>query len=230
MASTALLNNTITTTEANMRSNRTDQQQQSLAGDFNQFLTLLVTQLQNQDPMDPMDSSEFTSQLVMFNQVEQQINTNQKLDALVQLQIANVTSAALGFVGLDVTYPAAEMNFDGENPVSVFYELKEDPISATINVRNEKGDLVYTADVAKDVGLNEVTWDGSHMGGGFVEPGTYAVSIDALNHEDKPIQVTTVVSGRVRGIESQEGQIFLLVGDRAVSAGSIINAYEPEGA
>src|SRR5262249_32024485 len=70
--------------------------------DFAQFLTLLTTQLQNQDPLNPMDSAQFTNQLVMFSQVEQQINANQKLDSLVALGVSNGLSAALGYVGLDV--------------------------------------------------------------------------------------------------------------------------------
>jgi len=95
----------------------------SLADDFTQFLNLLTTQLQNQDPLNPMDSSEFTNQLVQFSQVEQQINTNKKMDSLVQLQLANFFGSSLGYVGLDIHYVSSEFNFDGANPVEISYAL-----------------------------------------------------------------------------------------------------------
>lgn len=206
---------------------KTQQSGLKLADDFSQFLTLLTTQLQNQDPLNPMDSSEFTNQLVQFSQVEQAINSNQKLDALVNLQLANISSVALGYVGMDVMYRSADMNYDGATPVKVNYALSQDAINAKMNVFDEEGHLVYTADVPKTVGAHEMTWDGSNLGGGKVAPGTYSVHIDAFDPNNNVIDTSTVVSGRVRGIESQDGVIYLLVGDRAVALGNVINATVP---
>ena len=87
--------------------------QDKLATDFSQFLSLLTTQLQHQDPLSPMDTTEFTNQLVAFTGVEQQINTNQKLDSLVSLQLGNAMGSALGYVGLDVSYISSEFYNDG---------------------------------------------------------------------------------------------------------------------
>ena len=97
----------VTITGALQNAQNTQQQSVTLAEDFSQFLTLLTTQLQNQDPLSPMDSTEFTNQLVQFSQVEQQINSNKKLDNLVQLQLASVSNVALGYVGLDISYISA---------------------------------------------------------------------------------------------------------------------------
>ncbi len=217
----------ITVTGAIQDANKTQAQSVQLAEDFNQFLILLTTQLQNQDPLNPMDSSEFTNQLVQFSQVEQAINQNQKLDDLVSLQLGSISSVALGYVGLDVNYISSEMSYDGEAPVKVSYAIEKDAFSAKINVYNEEGGLVYSATVPKDVGKHEFVWTGAHMGGGQVEPGTYSVSIDALDTDGNPIDTSTVVSGRVRGIESQNGVVFLLIGERAVPLGQVINATLP---
>lgn len=206
---------------------KTQQSGLKLADDFSQFLTLLTAQLQNQDPLNPMDSSEFTNQLVQFSQVEQAINSNQKLDALVNLQLASISSVALGYVGMDVMYRSADMNYDGVNNVKINYALSQDAFSSKINVFNEQGNVVYTADVPKTVGAHEFVWDGSQTGGGKVPPGTYTVSIDAFDSNNKVIETSTVVSGRVRGIESQDGVIFLLIGERAVALGNVINATLP---
>ena len=109
----------VTTSGAAYNQNKTNSSTVKLADDFQQFLTLLTTQLQNQDPLSPMDSTEFTNQLVQFAQVEQSINSNQKLDDLVALQLSSISSVALGYVGMDISYISSDMHNDGTNPVEV---------------------------------------------------------------------------------------------------------------
>ncbi len=217
----------VTVTGAAQDAQRTQDQSVQLAEDFNEFLILLTTQIQNQDPLNPMDSTEFTNQLVQFSQVEQAINTNAKLDDLVSLQLGSISSVALGYVGMDVNYISSEMNYNGETPVTISYALGEDAFSATVNIFDEAGDLVYSAPAPNSTGAQEVVWNGEHMGGGVVEPGTYRVTIDALDAEGEAIDTQTVVSGQVRGIESQNGVVFLLIGERAVPLGQVINATVP---
>lgn len=199
-----------------------------LAEDFSDFLTLLTVQLQNQDPLAPMDTTEFTNQLVAFTGVEQQINSNQKLDDLVALQLSNATGQALGYVGLDITYVSSEFNFDGETASTVRYALNEQAASSTIRVLDESGSVVFEGPGSTSPGQqHEFVWDGTLTGGGVAEPGTYQVRVDALNSQDGGVTSTIVVSGNVRGIESQNGAIFALVGDRAVSLGNVLSATQP---
>lgn len=220
----------VSLTQAAVNAQKTSQAGIGLAKDFTQFLTLLTTQLQNQDPLNPMDSSEFTNQLVQFSQVEQAINTNQKLDSLVSLQLAGMHGAALSYVGMDITYVSADMNYDGSTPIDIHYGLAENASVSKMNVFDDEGNLVYTAEAPGTAGSNKMTWDGTLTDGGKAGPGTYSVRIDALNSEGNPISVTTAVTGRVRGIESQDGIIFLLVGERAITLGNVINATVPQTA
>lgn len=207
---------------------KTSAQQTSLASDFDDFLRLLTTQLQNQDPLNPMDSNEFTNQLVQFSQVEQQINTNQKLDNISALQMSSSVSAALGYVGLDANYVSSEAYYDGTTPVNVTYSLETTAKSARMNVLNEKGEIVYYEDVATTTGQNKFTWDGKDISGAAAPEGTYTLRIDALDPDDKAVKSSTVVQGRVRGIETQDGTILLLVGDRAVPVANVLNASVPK--
>lgn len=200
----------------------------ALAEDFAQFLTLLTSQLQNQDPLSPMDTTEFTNQLVLFSGVEQQINTNQKLDSLVSLGIGNSFTAALGYVGLDVSFLGTEVFFDGQNPNKITYALEQEAFEAKVNITNERGELVFSQDVSRNTGSNEFFWDGTLTGGGIAPPGTYEARIDALDIDGNSINVSTVVTGRVHGIETQNGALFALVGERAVPINSILNANEPD--
>jgi flagellar basal-body rod modification protein FlgD len=204
--------------------------QQTLASDFNDFLTLLTTQLQNQDPLDPMDSSEFTNQLVQFSQVEQQINANQKLDSLLALQLSSSISAALGYVGLDASYVSNDVYFDGSDPMKITYSMAETSVKTTLNIYDSEGKKVYSESVDGDVGINEFTWDGKDEFGTTMPEGTYNIKIDALNGNDQAVSSTVVVQGNVRGIETQDGEILLLVGDRAVPISNVLNASVPDDA
>lgn len=217
----------VTTSGAANNANKTNNALGQLSEDFSQFLTLLTTQLQNQDPMAPMDSTEFTNQLVQFSQVEQQINSNQKLDNLVALQLSSISTVALGYVGMDISYVSGEMNYDGKTPININYALASEAITSKVNVYDEEGKLVYSADAPKNVGTNTFTWGGIKTNGDPVEEGTYTVKIDAVDKEGKAIENSTVVSGRVRGIETQNGVVYVLVGDRAVAMSSIVNATQP---
>lgn len=220
----------VTSTGAAKNAQNTVQNKITLAEDFSQFLTLLTTQLQNQDPLSPMDSTEFTNQLVQFSQVEQQINSNQKLDDLVALQLSSISSVALGYVGMDISYLSAEANYDGETPVTVNYSLSDAAIEAKINIYDAEGELVYSGAVPKEAGRHEFTWAGIETDGDAVGEGTYTVKIDAIDADDEPIQTSTAVSGRVRGIETQNGVVMVLVGERAVPISTILQARVPDAA
>lgn len=202
---------------------QTAQAQSSLAQNFTEFLTLLTTQLQNQDPMNPQDSTEFTNQLVAFTGVEQQINGNQKLDSLVALGLSQSSSSAQSYVGQTINYVSSEFYFDGQ-PETLRYSLPQAANSATMRIYNEDGGLVYEQVVPKSAGAHDVTWNGQLNGGGIARDGTYEIVIDALDEAGDPVNATTVVSGEVKGVESQNGTIFLLVGERAVALSNVLNS------
>ena len=199
-----------------------------LAEDFNQFLTLLTTQLQNQDPLDPASSTEFTNQLVAFAGVEQQINANQRLESLVSLNLGTSFSAALNYVGKDVSYLSSETYFDGQTPVDINYSIDGVSVDTTINIFSEDGILIRSEKISDDDNIENYTWDGKDKNGILQPEGTYSIRIDAIDGQNAPLTTTTVVNGHVSGIETQNGTTFLLVGDRAISIGNVINVKESQ--
>lgn len=199
-----------------------------LAEDFDDFLVLLTTQLQNQDPLDPADSTEFTNQLVAFAGVEQQINTNQRLESLVSLGLGTSFSSSLNYVGNDVSYISSEAFFDGTRPIEVDYTIDGASVDTTINIFDENGDLILNRPVSDDDSIESFIWDGKDANGIVQPAGTYSIRVDALDAENNPLTATTVVTGRVQGVETQNGTTFLLIGERAVSIGNVINVTESE--
>lgn len=193
-----------------------------LAEDFSQFLTLLTIQLQNQDPLSPMDTTEFTNQLVAFSGVEQQINTNQKLDSLVAMQLGDALSGAQSYVGKNVSYVSTEFEFTGV-PSDIKYSMPLAAASSKIDILDESGEVVYSVNGDKTAGAHDFTWTGTTKTGAKAAAGTYEFRVTAFDENDEKIEVTSVVNGRVRGTEVQNGQVFLLVGARAVGLDTVIN-------
>ncbi|MAI61541.1 MAG: hypothetical protein CBB87_03525 [Micavibrio sp. TMED27] len=200
----------------------TSQANTKLAEDFSQFLNLLTVQLQNQDPLSPMDTTEFTNQLVAFTGVEQQINTNQKLDSLVALGIGSSFSSSQNYVGQEISYVASEFAYEGSSNI-LRYSMPEQASLSQINILNEAGEVVYSTEGSKNPGAHDFIWNGETNSGEKAVPGTYTIRVEALDVREEPIQVSTVVSGVVRGTETQNGEILLLVGERAVPVGSVLN-------
>lgn len=207
---------------------QTSQQRVTLAEDFTQFLTLLTTQLQNQDPLSPLDSNEFTNQLVQFSQVEQGINTNAKLDDLLNLQLGNAATSALGYVGLDVQYVSAEVALEQGQPTPIRYSLEGNATVSKINIFDEAGQLVFSGDAEKGVGAHVFDWNGRDLLNNELPTGTYVVRIDSLDANEDTVDTTTVVQSRVRGVEQQDGIVYALVGERAVPINDILSAIRPE--
>ncbi|MFN3700215.1 MAG: flagellar hook assembly protein FlgD [Alphaproteobacteria bacterium] len=213
----------VTISTAMQQQQNTESSSSKLAEDFAQFLTLLTVQLQYQDPLSPMDSTEFTNQLVAFTGVEQQINTNQKLDSLVALSLGNSFSSSLNYVGKTASYLSREFYHDGTNPNTIKYALDDNALEAKIRILNEAGEIIYEENGKTTVGSHDFSWDGRNKQGQMMPAGTYEIRIDALDSEKKSVGSSTVVSGVVSGIETQNGAIFAIVGDRAVSVGNILN-------
>src|SRR5512144_669051 len=130
----------------------------TLAGNFNTFLTLLTTQLKNQNPLDPLDTNQFTQQLVQFASVEQQINMNTQLISLVALQQTAQSTAALGFVGQTVTGDGHTAQLAGGRASWTFSSTK--PADATMTITNATGQTVYATSQAVQSGAQTFNWNG----------------------------------------------------------------------
>ena len=207
------------TSAASTNSTATNQ----LSGNMSEFLQLLTTQLQNQDPMNPMDSTAFTQQLVEYSQVEQQINTNSDLTTLNGIALNQSLSLALGYVGKQITYDSSDMNFDGTNPVTINYNLPTTSASNIANIYDSSGSLVDTQALPNTAGTNNFTWNGTLTDGGTAPAGTYSVGIQATDTTGNAETVDTAVTGAVTGVESQDGVPYLIVGQRSVPLGSVID-------
>jgi flagellar basal-body rod modification protein FlgD len=188
---------------------------QELSGNFGTFLTLLTTQLQNQDPLNPMDSSQFTQQLVMFSQVEQQINTNQNLQTLIALNQANTLSNATTYLGKTVTITTGNGALQDGN-CSWRYALGADAANTTLTVTNSNGQVVYSGPGETASGGHDFTWDGKDSGGNQLPDGVYKLSVSASAPDGSAIQSAIAFKGVVDEVNMTGNEPLLMIGPMGV--------------
>ena len=167
----------------------------TLAKNFSQFLTLLTTQLKNQNPLDPLDTNQFTQQLVQFAQVEQQLKQNDQLATLVSLQKTAQSTAALGFVGETVVVDGATASL--ANGKANWSLNVPKPATVTINLRNSTGQNVFSGSYTMQAGMNDFSWDGKGPNGTQWPSGNYTMAVTAKDTSGQSVAVATEVEGMV---------------------------------
>ena len=176
-----------------------------LADNFDTFLVLLTEQLKNQDPLDPLKSEQFVQQLVQFSSVEQQIASNESLEALLALQQSDAQLKALDFIGKEATVNT-RFNFLKDGEATWEYGLAQEADTVEILIFDEDGKQVRRLEGEKGEGVHEVTWDGKDEAGNALPEGVYEIEIVAKDADKDPIDYATRITHRVTGVEMSGGQ------------------------
>ena len=182
----------------------------TIANNFDTFLQLLTTQLKNQNPLDPLDTNQFTQQLVEFSGVEQQLKTNDFLSSLVQANANTTNSNAVNYIGKTVT--ASGVRSELVNGQAQWQFSVSDASTVTVNVKDENGNTVYSEQGSMKAGAGTFTWDGKDNQGNVKPDGTYTISMQAVTAEGKTINVSTDTTGTVTGVDFTGSEPVLLVG------------------
>ncbi len=199
----------------------------SLADTFDTFLMLLTTQLQNQDPLDPMKSSEFTSQLVQFSGVEQAINTNKKLEQLVQLQTSNQLNSAVAFIGKTVEV-ISDLLLLKDGAAKISYGLDRNASDTIISIVDQNGRVVRTVQGETGAGRHEFEWDGRDSNGVLKADDVYSFSVIATDGDNETIDTIAASFGIVTGVEVVENAPRLNIGELGVPFDAVFAVRENE--
>jgi flagellar basal-body rod modification protein FlgD len=181
----------------------------TLASNFTQFLQLLTTQLKNQNPLDPLDTNQFTQQLVQFAQVEQQLKSNTQLETLVSLQKTAQSTQALGYVGQTVAIDGQTSLLNSNGAGWSFNSPK--PASAVINIINSAGATVFTGNYSLDAGVQNFVWDGRNNSGVKQADGDYKLAITAKDASGQAVAVSTEIQGIVDSVDMTKNPPMLSV-------------------
>jgi flagellar basal-body rod modification protein FlgD len=187
---TAATNTAVTATGAD---------RETLAANFTAFLKLLTTQLKNQNPLDPLDTNQFTQQLVQFAQVEQQLKSNDQLATLVSLQKTAQATAALDFVGQTVAVDGKTAKL--ENGSATWSLQVPKPAAATITITGANGQIAYSGTYTLNAGSQPFVWDGRDAAGRLSPAGVYTMSISAKDANNQPVTVPIETQGTVDAVD-----------------------------
>lgn len=194
---------------------------------MDQFLTLLVAQLEHQDPLNPLDSAEFTAQLAQFSSVEQQYAMNKNLEDIKEtLSSQGAQKDLLGFIGKTIQADDNTMFIKNGDVQPGSFSLEETG-DATVNVYDSDGLMIRTLYFnGLNEGEHEVNWDGRDDNGDLLTDGRYHFEVTARNEYGRYISANTHINGEVTGITYQYGTPYLMVGDRLVSESTVVEVSQ----
>lgn len=174
------------------------------------FLTLLCAQLENQDPLDPMDDTEMVSQLAQFSSLEQLTTMNGNLESMVTLLQNQEIIQSSWYLGKEVTAEGSDISKDGDSISLVTYALGDAAASLYAHVLDADGNIVNSVDLgAQDSGTHTFQWDGTGADGAEVDDGVYSIAFTAANADGDSLVVSTAVSGTVNSVSLEDGNIIL---------------------
>lgn len=181
----------------------------TLAGNFTTFLQLLTTQLKNQNPLDPLDTNQFTQQLVQFAQVEQQMKSNEQLTAILALEKSAQATTALAYVGQTVVVDGATAPLTSAGATWSFNVAK--PSTASIVIKDSTGQTAYTGTFAGTPGMMNFTWDGRGNDGKSWPAGNYTMSATAVDANNQSVGISTEVQAVVDSVDLTQDPALLSI-------------------
>jgi flagellar basal-body rod modification protein FlgD len=196
----------------------------SVQSQYNTFLTILTTELKNQDPTSPLDTNQFTSQLVQFSALEQNLQTNSYLQQLVANQSQGQVNSALGYLGHTVQATGNSFTLDGTSTdtPTLAYSLASTANTAVMNVVNSSGQTVRQISVNTGAGAHSQTFDGNNSTGQQLPAGTYTFQVQATDAKGTAVAATTYETGQVTGIDTTGGVVNLHIGSLSVPASNVV--------
>jgi flagellar basal-body rod modification protein FlgD len=198
-----------------------------LADNFQTFLTLLTTQLQNQNPLDPLDTNQFTQQLVQFAGVEQQLKSNEQLKALIAIEKSAQATQALIYVGHTVAVDGSTQQFDG----SATWNLKAaKDATAAITITNSAGQTVYSGNYTLSQGNASFVWDGRGNDGTQWPAGAYKLTATAKDGSGQDVAIATEIQGIVDSVDLSATPALLSIGGENYTTDQIRRVIRPTAA
>jgi flagellar basal-body rod modification protein FlgD len=191
------------------------------------FMQLLVTQLQHQDPLNPTDSTEFTAQLAQFSSLEQLGNINTNLEDL-QLYQASINNAqAVSFIGKEISAHGDTIELANGESVSCRFELDASAEQVVVNIYDQFGNYVRTLEAAGlAAGDQALTWDGKDSRGGRSADGEYRFEVLASGVDDEPVNAKTFTTGTVTGVTFVDNATYLMAGGRQIAMGDVVEVHQ----
>jgi len=193
----------------------------------NDFLNLLVAQLQHQDPLNPAESTEFTAQLAQFSSLEQLNNINDNLKNMELFQTSVTNSQAVSYIGKEITAKGNTVLLESGQPAECHFELADKAALAVISVYGDNGGFVTSFEIGPlNSGTQSAAWDGTDRNGNLALPGIYRFEVQAVDANNQDLSVTPMISAVVSGVSLKDQTASLITGLQTIAIDDVIAVSE----
>lgn len=192
-----------------------------------EFLMLLIAQLRNQDPMNPMDNTEFTAQMAQFSSLEQLFNINETLEMLNTTAAASNSAQAMGLIGKEVTVGGNKVHVKNGIASDISFKLPDSASTVSIQVIDESGAVVRIIEVgSKMAGEHTISWNGNSDLGSPMGDGLYEYNVVAYDSAGAAMEVDTFTTGIVDSVSFENGVAYIHIGDMKFMLGEVRKVSE----
>jgi len=195
-----------------------------------EFLRLLIEQLKHQDPMEPMENSQFVAQLAQFSNLEQLVSVNEGINLLGLQQMGQSNAQAAGFLGKVVEVRSDKLDVGSDDmSADAAFRLTSDAASVEVKFRDQRGEVVRTMQLGpKEEGMVEISWDILNDNGVKVPPGSYRMDVVALDADDQPVGYEAHAKGEVTGVSYAAGYPELVMGSIRAAVSDVLGVFPSE--
>lgn len=191
------------------------------------FLNLLITQLQHQDPLDPAESTEFTAQLAQFSSLEQLNNINDNLKNMEYFQATMTNSQAVSYIGTEITARGNTVQVKDGQSAECHFELAANANLAVISIYDASGSFVNTFETGLlSAGRQTAVWDETDTNGNHVAPGLYSFEVQAADANNQGVNVTPLIRTMVTGVSFKDQTTHLITELQTIAIKDVIDMYK----
>jgi flagellar basal-body rod modification protein FlgD len=191
------------------------------------FLNMLIAQLQHQDPLNPADGTEFTAQLAQFSSLEQLRNIHDSLQNMEQFQASLTHSQAVSYIGKEITAKGNGLQLTDGQTASCHFELEANAAMTAVSVYDAAGGFVNSFETGPlGPGRQSATWDGTDFNGNRMPPGIYSFEIQAVDASNQNVTAKTLMSATVTGVSFKNKSAYLMTGLKTVALDDVIDVLE----
>lgn len=196
--------------------------------DTDDFLNIFLAELNNQDPTEPLSTSDYINQLCSLSELSQFETLNEGIADLLTYQSASIDESALSFVGKYVTVEDNTLNVTEGESTDISFRLDDEAATVYLYIYDDSGELVAEMEESQEFssGNNTLTWDGTDYNGNTVEEGQYFYSIFAVDESGNMVSATQLYSGKVNSVRFGDGQAVLVTDDREIELNEVIEAQD----
>ena len=194
------------------------------------FLKLLITQLENQDPLNPNDPSEFIAQLAQFSSLEQLISVNENLQIIQDYQNSLENLSATKYFGKSIIANGNAIEHESGTSSNIMFSLPEDASIVSVNLYDQSGNFIVSLEQTDlSAGDHVIEWDGTDGNTNVLPSGVYLFNVQAIDFEQNMIEANTYIEGIVTGAKYNSGQVYLTLDDKIVPLNAVIEVNEEPG-